>query len=67
MGCGTGLLGMLASLQGAKSIDGIDIDEWAYTNSIENLELNHIKNMKIFMGGAELLVDQQYDIILAIV
>ncbi len=64
MGCGTGLLGILASMCGATEIDGIDIDDWAYNNAIENLGLNNITNMKIHLGGAELLNDT-YDIILA--
>lgn len=40
MGCGTGVLGILAAMQGAKSVTGIDVDEWAYRNAIENAQAN---------------------------
>ena len=66
MGCGTSLLGIFASLRGAMSVTGIDIDEWAYNNSLENIELNNINNLKVFQGDAELLNNFGYfDIILA--
>ena len=35
MGCGTGILAILACMKGASSITGIDIDEWAYENTLE--------------------------------
>nr|WP_321410636.1 50S ribosomal protein L11 methyltransferase [uncultured Carboxylicivirga sp.] len=65
MGCGTGILGMLCSMKKASSIVGIDIDEWAYNNAIENLSLNKIKNMTIEIGGADRLANRSFDIILA--
>nr|WP_321452187.1 50S ribosomal protein L11 methyltransferase [uncultured Carboxylicivirga sp.] len=65
MGCGTGILGMLCSKRKASSILGIDIDEWAYNNAIENLSLNNIKNMDIEIGGAEIIGDRKFDIVLA--
>lgn len=40
MGCGTGVLGILAAMQGAKSVTGIDVDEWAYRNALENVQAN---------------------------
>lgn len=65
MGCGTAILGMLCAMKGASEVLGIDIDEWAYSNAIDNLQLNGIENMTIEMGGAELLGDKTFDIILA--
>ncbi|WP_430811817.1 MULTISPECIES: 50S ribosomal protein L11 methyltransferase [unclassified Carboxylicivirga] len=65
MGCGTAILGMLCAMKGAKSITGIDIDEWAYNNALDNLKLNGIDTMEVLMGGAELLTNQSYDCILA--
>mgnify|MGYP003323685525 CR=1 FL=1 len=38
MGCGTGILSILSYKMGANNVLGIDIDEWAYKNSLENLE-----------------------------
>lgn len=67
MGCGTAILAILASMRGAGPIVAIDIDEWAYDNAKENLELNHISNVDVLIGGAELLNPSTatFDIILA--
>ena len=40
MGCGTGVLAIAALKLGAASVLAIDIEEGAYTNTIENAELN---------------------------
>jgi ribosomal protein L11 methyltransferase len=65
MGCGTAVLAILASLRGASPITAIDIDEWAYRNAAENARLNGIDNIRLLQGGAELLGDETYDVILA--
>lgn len=65
MGCGTAVLAILAEMRGASQLDAIDIDEWCYENSIENVERNDCKNISVFQGDAELLKDQKYDIIIA--
>ena len=65
MGCGTAVLAILASMRGADPILAIDIDQWAYDNAIENLQLNHVNNIDVQIGGAELLGKQSFDIILA--
>lgn len=65
MGCGTGVLAILASFMGANEITAIDIDEWAYNNTIENIEKNNCNNIKTFQGDASLLSNQQFDIIIA--
>jgi ribosomal protein L11 methyltransferase len=65
MGSGTGILAVLAEIRGAKTIDAIDIDEWSFMNMPQNFELNGCKLIKHFQGGKELLVDQQYDVIIA--
>lgn len=66
MGCGTAILAILSSIKGAKSVTAIDIDQWAYDNAIENLQLNNTDNVSVKIGGAELLDGHEiYDIILA--
>lgn len=65
MGTGTAILAILASMRGADPITAIDIDKWAYDNAIENLNLNGIDNITVEIGGAELLVSETYDVILA--
>jgi ribosomal protein L11 methyltransferase len=66
MGCGTAILAILSSMRGAKSVTAIDIDKWAYDNAIENLKLNNIDNVSVYIGGAEILENYgTHDIILA--
>jgi len=65
MGCGSGILAILAAMKGAAAITAIDIDEWSTNNTIENAELNHIGNILVRQGDASLLTDQQFDVILA--
>jgi ribosomal protein L11 methyltransferase len=65
MGCGTGILGMLASLKGAKSITAIDIDKWSFESTVENARLNNIFNLEAKLGDASLLGSETYDVIFA--
>lgn len=65
MGCGTGILGILASMKGAKKVTAIDIDEWSFNGSNENAALNNIGNMIVKQGDADLLGSEKFDIILA--
>ncbi len=64
MGTGTGILAILAKMKGANYVEGIDIDEWAYTNAIENVERNHVK-VTIKEGGAEQIPDRLFDLVIA--
>ncbi len=65
MGCGTGILAILAAMKGASPITAIDIDEWAFKNTQENIVLNGFEGIQVEQGGAELLNGRNYDIILA--
>jgi len=65
MGCGTGILGILASMKGAEKVTAIDIDEWSYNGTIENSVLNRVKNIVARQGDASLLGTENFDIILA--
>ncbi|MBK5194772.1 MAG: 50S ribosomal protein L11 methyltransferase [Proteiniphilum sp.] len=65
MGCGTALLAILASMKKADPITAIDIDVWAYNNALENVQLNGTDNIRLLQGGAELLGDETFDVILA--
>ena len=65
MGCGTGILGILASMKGAKKVTAIDIDEWSFKGANENAILNNIKNMTVKQGDAGLLGNEKFDIIFA--
>lgn len=65
MGTGTGVLAILAEKLGAANVFAPDIDEWAYKNAIDNCKLNDCKNIKWALGGAELLEEQKFDILIA--
>lgn len=65
MGCGTGVLGIYASKQGASSVLGVDYDRWAFENAMENVERNGVKNMEIRLGDVTVLGNDMFDVILA--
>lgn len=65
MGCGTGVLAILAEMKGAKPIDAIDYDNWCYINSLENVERNQCKQITVLEGDASLLPGRSYDIVIA--
>jgi Ribosomal protein L11 methylase len=65
MGCGTGILGMLASLKDAKKVTAIDIDVWSYESTVENARINNITNIDAKLGNADILGDEVFDIIFA--
>ncbi len=65
MGCGTGVLAILTEMKGSKPIDAIDIDNWCYLNSLENVERNNCSNISVYEGDASLLKGKSYDVIIA--
>lgn len=65
MGCGTGVLAILAELKGAKPIDAVDYDNWCYLNSLENVARNDCEHITVIEGDASVLSNKSYDIIIA--
>ncbi len=65
MGCGTGVLAILAKKRGAGDVEAIDIDEWCFLNTQENVDRNHCSDIKAYQGDSSLLEGKKYDIILA--
>ncbi len=65
MGCGTAVLAILAEMRGASKLEAIDIDEWCFENSSENIQRNDCKNISVFLGDASLLKGKNYDVIIA--
>ena len=65
MGCGTGILAILAAKMGASGIVAIDYDEICYHSTIENAALNQIDNITPLCGSDDVIPHQQFDIILA--
>jgi ribosomal protein L11 methyltransferase len=65
MGSGTGILAILAAKLGASSLVGIDFDEWACKNAVENAGLNSVSNIDFIHGDADAIGAAKFDIILA--
>lgn len=66
MGCGTGILAIMAGELGAKEIVAVEIEDWTVENARENAELNGYGTIDVRLGGAETIAgDSPYDIILA--
>lgn len=57
MGTGTGILAILAAMRGAKDVFGIEIDEAAYLNAVENIALNGHSEIKLINGDASALAN----------
>lgn len=65
MGCGTGILAILAAKLGAKSLMAIDYDDICYESTIENATLNQVDNLKALCGSKEVIPNDEYDVIFA--
>ncbi|MCP4309906.1 MAG: 50S ribosomal protein L11 methyltransferase [Bacteroidetes bacterium] len=65
MGCGTGVLGIYACFRGAGRVLGVDNDQWAYENALENVERNGATAMEVIFGDADSLGKLEFDVVLA--
>ncbi|MFC5412239.1 50S ribosomal protein L11 methyltransferase [Larkinella bovis] len=66
VGSGTGILAILAALQGAERVVAFDIEEWAVENARENTALNQCSGIDVFQGTIhEVNPDERFDIVLA--
>ena len=65
MGCGTGILAIMAALRGAHDIIAIDIDPWCVENATENVQQNNCSFITIKEGDVSLIAGEQYNLILA--
>ena len=65
MGCGTGVLAILAQLKKAQYVEAIDIDEWAYNNTLENIRNNNCNEITVEMGGVEKISETMFDVFIA--
>lgn len=66
-GCGTGILGIAASMLGASGVVGYDIDEWSVKNTLHNAQLNNVDNVEALLGDASVVetIEGKFDIVLA--
>ena len=65
MGCGTGVLAILAMMKGAAAVTAVDNNEWAYENTVENMKRNNIHDQTIILGDAMTLASKKFNLILA--
>ncbi|MFM7764123.1 MAG: 50S ribosomal protein L11 methyltransferase, partial [Sphingomonadales bacterium] len=68
MGCGTGVLGILAEKLGAKMVLGIDNEPWAVENAADNASVNNCTFFSAQFGDAGSLIpmtDECFDAVLA--
>jgi len=66
VGTGTGVLAIAAAKLGAVSVVGIDIDEWAYNNALENVERNSVANLvRIHQQPLAALPHSSFDLVVA--
>jgi ribosomal protein L11 methyltransferase len=60
MGCGTGVLAILAEQLGAALTIAVDYDEWCFDNTQENFELNDIQRAVAVLGDARVLEETDF-------
>ncbi|RYY06649.1 MAG: methyltransferase domain-containing protein, partial [Sphingobacteriaceae bacterium] len=65
MGCGTGILAILAAQKDAAEIITIDYDPICCESTTENAALNHVTDLKVLCGSKEVIPEATFDIILA--
>jgi len=65
MGCGTGILAILASKRGASIVEAIDFDPICVDSVVENSALNSTSNIEVRLGSKEVIGDNPFDTILA--
>ena len=64
VGCGTGILAIMANLRGAGSVAACDVDAWSIENCTENFRLNQCEHIQVQQGEVK-DVHGAYDLILA--
>ncbi|MCF8358798.1 MAG: 50S ribosomal protein L11 methyltransferase [Prolixibacteraceae bacterium] len=65
MGCGSGILAILAMKKGAREVTAIDIDERSVENTMENCRLNNCTSIRAGKGDATVLGAETFDFIYA--
>jgi len=67
IGCGTGILSIMALKKGAVQVKACDVEEWAVENAQENILLNGFEptTLDIFQGTAAQIISGNFDTILA--
>ncbi|MDZ4839296.1 MAG: 50S ribosomal protein L11 methyltransferase [Bacteroidota bacterium] len=64
-GAGTGILAIYASIAGAETIIGCDIEPNCIDNANENCQLNYVDNVTLYLGNIDQTPFNAYDIVIA--
>jgi len=65
-GCGTAVLSILSEKMWQANILALDIDDWAYKNAMENIDLNFCKNIEVQNCSISAISSpNEFDLILA--
>jgi ribosomal protein L11 methyltransferase len=65
MGCGTGILAIMATKLGSAEVVAIDNDPVCFESTLENAKLNNAENICAICGSKETIPNEKFDIILA--
>jgi ribosomal protein L11 methyltransferase len=66
MGCGTGILAIMAELLGARQVLAVDVEPWTVENAADNAAENQCRTIECRLGGVEVLAGEApFDLILA--
>lgn len=66
VGCGTGVLSIVALRSVAESVDAVDIDPWSTTSAEEAVRLNGLEGrMSVILGTVEAIEGRCYDLVMA--
>jgi ribosomal protein L11 methyltransferase len=65
MGCGTGILGILALKLGAKQVVAIDNDPVCCESTLENSKLNNVEKISVLLGDSTAIPKADYTLIIA--
>jgi ribosomal protein L11 methyltransferase len=66
MGCGTGILAIMAEMLGARQVLAVDVEPWTVENAADNAAENHCRTIECRLGGVETLAEEApFDLILA--
>lgn len=65
IGCGTGVLAILAKMKGSSRTVAVDIDTWCYENALENCQRNDTESIDVRLGNCQVLENENFDIVLA--
>jgi len=66
MGCGTGILAIMAEMLGAREVLAVDVEPWTVENARDNAAENSCRVIECRLGGVETLANEApFDLILA--